>query len=162
QELLVLQAVEDANERQKTVLVNKVVKRFSADLTGKHFAVWGLAFKPNTDDMREATSRVVLAELFERGATVTVYDPVAMPEAKRIFGDEPRLKYADSPNTALQGADALIIVTEWKEFRSPDFEKIKSSLKTPVIFDGRNLYEPELVKQAGLSYDSIGRASVQA
>ncbi|MBI5926237.1 MAG: UDP-glucose/GDP-mannose dehydrogenase family protein [Aquabacterium sp.] len=162
QELLVLKAVEDANERQKTVLVNKVVKRFGADLTGKHFAVWGLAFKPNTDDMREATSRVVLAELFQRGATVTVYDPVAMPEAKRIFGDEPRLKYADSPNAALQGADALIIVTEWKEFRSPDFEKIKSSLKTPVIFDGRNLYEPALVKQAGLSYDSIGRASVQA
>ena len=162
QELLVLKAVEDANERQKTVLVNKVVKRFGADLTGKHFAVWGLAFKPNTDDMREATSRVVLAELFQRGASVTAYDPVAMAEAKRIFGDEPRLKYADSPNAALQGADALIIVTEWKEFRSPDFDKIKSSLKTPVIFDGRNLYEPELVKQAGLSYDSIGRASVQA
>ncbi|HEX5356137.1 MAG TPA: UDP-glucose/GDP-mannose dehydrogenase family protein [Aquabacterium sp.] len=162
QELLVLKAVEDANERQKTVLVNKVVKRFGADLTGKHFAVWGLAFKPNTDDMREATSRVVLAELFERGATVTAYDPVAMAEAKRIFGDEPRLKYADSPNAALQGADALIIVTEWKEFRSPDFEKIKSSLKTAVIFDGRNLYEPALVKQAGLSYESIGRASIQA
>ncbi|KGM40982.1 UDP-glucose 6-dehydrogenase [Aquabacterium sp. NJ1] len=157
QELLVLKAVEDANERQKTVLVSKVVKRFGADLKGKHFALWGLAFKPNTDDMREATSRVVLAELFERGATVTAYDPVAMEEARRIFGDEPRLKYADSPNAALQGADALIIVTEWKEFRSPDFDKIKASLKTPVIFDGRNLYEPSLVKQAGLNYESIGR-----
>ena len=157
QELLVLKAVEDANERQKTVLVSKVVKRFGADLSGKHFALWGLAFKPNTDDMREATSRVVLAELFERGATVTAYDPVAMEEARRIFGNEPRLKYADSPNAALQGADALIIVTEWKEFRSPDFDKIKASLKTPVIFDGRNLYEPSLVKQAGLSYESIGR-----
>ncbi|MBI3382950.1 MAG: UDP-glucose/GDP-mannose dehydrogenase family protein [Aquabacterium sp.] len=157
QELLVLKAVEDANERQKTVLVSKVVKRFGADLKGKHFALWGLAFKPNTDDMREATSRVVLQELFERGATVTAYDPVAMAEAQRIFGDDARLKYADSPNAALQGADALIIVTEWKEFRSPDFDKIKASLKTPVIFDGRNLYEPSLVKQAGLSYESIGR-----
>ncbi len=162
QELLVLKAVEDANERQKTVLVSKVVKRFGGDLKGKHFALWGLAFKPNTDDMREATSRVVLQELFERGATVTAYDPVAMAEAKRIFGDEPRLKYADNPNAALQGADALIIVTEWKEFRSPDFDKIKASLKTPVIFDGRNLYEPAVVQQAGLSYESIGRASIQA
>jgi UDPglucose 6-dehydrogenase len=162
QELLVLKAVEDANERQKTVLVSKVVKRFGADLKGKHFALWGLAFKPNTDDMREATSRVVLAELFERGATVTAYDPVAMEEARRIFGNDAHLSYADSPNAALQGADALIIVTEWKEFRSPDFDKIKASLKTPVIFDGRNLYEPSLVKQAGLSYESIGRASVQA
>ncbi|MGQ0599644.1 UDP binding domain-containing protein, partial [Aquabacterium sp.] len=132
------------------------------DLKGKHFALWGLAFKPNTDDMREATSRVVLQELFERGATVTAYDPVAMPEAQRIFGDDARLKYADSPNAALQGADALIIVTEWKEFRCPDFDKIKASLKTPVIFDGRNLYEPSLVKQAGLSYESIGRAPIQA
>jgi UDPglucose 6-dehydrogenase len=159
QELLVLKAVEAANERQKTVLVGKVVKRFGADLTGKHFALWGLAFKPNTDDMREATSRVVLAELFERGATVTVYDPVAMDEAKRIFGNEPRLQYAASPNEALQGADALLIVTEWKEFRSPDFDKIKATLKGPIIFDGRNLYEPELVKLAGLTYDSIGRAT---
>jgi UDPglucose 6-dehydrogenase len=159
QELLVLKAVEDANERQKTVLVSKVVKRFGGDLKGKHFALWGLAFKPNTDDMREATSRVVLAELFERGATVTAYDPVAMAEARRIFGDEPRLTYADTPNAALQGADALIIVTEWKEFRSPDFDKIKATLKTPVIFDGRNLYEPAIVKQHGLSYDSIGRQS---
>ncbi len=160
QELLVLKAVEDANERQKTVLVSKVVKRFGADLKGKHFALWGLAFKPNTDDMREATSRVVLAELFERGATVTAYDPVAMEEARRIFGNDAHLSYADSPNAALQGADALIIVTEWKEFRSPDFDKIKASLKTPVIFDGRNLYEPSLVKQAGLSYESIGRQAV--
>jgi UDPglucose 6-dehydrogenase len=162
QELLVLKAVEAANERQKTVLVSKVVKRFGADLKGKHFALWGLAFKPNTDDMREATSRVVLAELFERGATVTAYDPVAMAEAQRIFGDDPRLSYADTPNAALQGADALIIVTEWKEFRSPDFDKIKATLKSPIIFDGRNLYEPALVQQAGLSYESIGRRSIQA
>ncbi len=99
------------------------------DLKGKHFALWGLAFKPNTDDMREATSRVVLAELFERGATVTAYDPVAMDEARRIFGDEPRLRYAENPMAALEGADALVIVTEWKEFRSPDFDRIKATLE---------------------------------
>jgi UDPglucose 6-dehydrogenase len=157
QELLVLKAVEAANDRQKTVLVGKVVKRFGPDLKGKHFALWGLAFKPNTDDMSEATSRVVIEELFARGATITAYDPVAMEEARRIFGDDARLTYAPNPNEALDGADALIIVTEWKEFRSPDFARIKSSLKSAVIFDGRNLYEPELVKQAGLTYDSIGR-----
>jgi len=161
QELLVLKAVETANERQKHVLVRKVTQRFGDDLTGKHFALWGLAFKPNTDDMRDATSRIVLAELFKRGATVTAYDPVAMAESKRIFGDEPRLRYADNPNGALPGADALIIVTEWKEFRSPDFDKIKASLKTPVIFDGRNLYEPDLVASFGLDYDAIGRPSAQ-
>ena len=157
QELLVLKAVEAANDRQKHVLVDKVTRRFGDDLKGKHFALWGLAFKPNTDDMREATSRVVLAELFERGATVTAYDPVAMEEARRIFGDEPRLRYAENPMAALEGADALVIVTEWKEFRSPDFDRIKATLKSPVIFDGRNLYEPSLVQQAGLTYESIGR-----
>jgi UDPglucose 6-dehydrogenase len=157
QELLVLKAVEAANDRQKHVLVEKVTRRFGEDLKGKHFALWGLAFKPNTDDMREATSRVVLAELFERGATVTAYDPVAMDEARRIFGDEPRLRYAENPMAALEGADALVIVTEWKEFRSPDFDRIKATLKTPTIFDGRNLYEPSLVQKAGLVYESIGR-----
>jgi UDPglucose 6-dehydrogenase len=120
--------------------------------------VWGLAFKPNTDDMREATSRVVLAELFRRGATVTAYDPVAMPETKRIFGDESRLAYAETPSSALEGADALVIVTEWKEFRSPDFDRIKATLKTPVVFDGRNLYEPSLVRSFGLDYQPIGRS----
>ena len=157
QDLKVLQAVEDANDAQKLVLVDKIVRRFGEDLSGKRFAVWGLAFKPNTDDMREATSRVVLAELFRRGATVTAYDPVAMDEARRIFGDEPRLAYADSPMGALAGADALVIVTEWKEFRSPDFDRIKAALKTPVVFDGRNLYEPSLVQSAGLDYQAIGR-----
>ena len=157
QDLLVLKAVEAANDRQKHVLVDKVTRRFGDDLKGKHFALWGLAFKPNTDDMREATSRVVLAELFERGATVTAYDPVAMEEARRIFGDEPRLRYAENPMAALDGADALVIVTEWKEFRSPDCDRIKATLKSPVIFDGRNLYEPKLVQQAGLTYESIGR-----
>ena len=162
QNLKVLQAVEDANDAQKMVLVDKVTKRFGQDLSGKRFAVWGLAFKPNTDDMREATSRVVLEELFKRGATVTAYDPVAMEEAQRIFGQHPSLSYAESPMSALQDADALVIVTEWKEFRSPDFAQIKASLKTPVIFDGRNLYEPSIVKASGLDYLAIGRAASAA
>jgi len=157
QGLKVLQAVEDANDAQKLVLVDKIVKRFGADLSGKKFALWGLAFKPNTDDMREATSRVVIDELFKRGATVTAYDPVAINEARRIFGDEARLAYANSPMHALDGADALLIVTEWKEFRSPDFERIKSVLKSPVIVDGRNLYDPKLPRSFGLEYLPIGR-----
>lgn len=157
QGLKVLTAVEEANDAQKLVLVDKITRRYGHDLSGKHFALWGLAFKPNTDDMREATSRVVLAELFERGATVTAYDPVAMDEARRIFDDEPRLRYAASPMEALDGAQALVIVTEWKEFRSPDFGRIRAALKDPVVFDGRNLYEPALVKAAGLDYEPIGR-----
>jgi UDPglucose 6-dehydrogenase len=157
QELRVLQAVEDANDHQKFVIVNKVVGHFGDDLQGKNFALWGLAFKPNTDDMREATSRVVISELLKRGATVKVYDPVAMSEARRIFGDEPRIFYADSPMDAIEDTDALLIVTEWKEFRSPDFNSIKAKLKSPIIFDGRNLYEPSLVHSAGLEYKAIGR-----
>jgi len=157
-DLKVLQAVEDANDAQKQVLVGKIVKRFGDDLAGKRFAVWGLAFKPNTDDMREASSRVLIGELLARGATVTAYDPVAMAEARRIFGDEPRIAYAENPDAALVGADALAIVTEWKEFRSPDFARIAATLKTPVIFDGRNLYEPNIVRDAGIDYQPIGRA----
>lgn len=157
QQLKVLKAVEDANDAQKLVLIEKIVKQFGEDLSGKHFALWGLAFKPNTDDMREATSRVVLEELFRLGATVTAYDPVAMTEAKRIFGDDSRLMYSKTPLGALEGADALVIVTEWKEFRSPDFQKIKETLKNPIVFDGRNLYEPELVRSFGLAYSAIGR-----
>lgn len=157
QALQVLQAVEDANDVQKMVLVDKIVAKFGEDLSGRRFALWGLAFKPNTDDMREAPSRVIIAELFKRGATVTAYDPVAMTEAKRIFGDEPRLAYAEKPMDALEGADALVIVTEWKEFRSPDFERIRSALKQPVIFDGRNLYETELPRSFGIEYSAIGR-----
>jgi len=156
-DLKVLQAVEDANDAQKQVLVSKIVRRFGADLAGKRFAVWGLAFKPNTDDMREASARVLIGELLARGATVTAYDPVAMAEARRIFADEPRISYADNPDAALVGADALAIVTEWKEFRSPDFARIASTLKTPVIFDGRNLYEPKVVRDAGIDYQPIGR-----
>ncbi len=156
-DLKVLQAVEDANDAQKQVLVQKIVKRFGEDLAGKRFAVWGLAFKPNTDDMREASARVLIGELLARGATVTAYDPVAMTEARRIFGDEPRIGYAENPDEALVGADALAIVTEWKEFRSPDFARIANTLKTPVIFDGRNLYEPKVVRDAGIDYQPIGR-----
>ena len=135
----------------------KVLKRFGTDLTGKHFAIWGLAFKANTDDMRKATSRDVIQDLLDAGATVTAYDPVAMKEAQHCFPDEPRLSYAESQTAALEGADALIIVTEWREFRSPDFENIKSKLKQPVIFDGRNLYDPKLVRSMGIEYQAIGR-----
>jgi UDPglucose 6-dehydrogenase len=157
QTLRVLQAVEDANDAQKMVLVDKIVARFGEDLSGRRFALWGLAFKPNTDDMREAPSRVIIGELFRRGATVTAYDPVAMEETKRIFGDEARLRYAEKPMDALEGADALVIVTEWKEFRSPDFERIREMLKQPVVFDGRNLYEPEVPRSFGIEYSAIGR-----
>lgn len=157
QPLKVLNAVEEANDAQKRILLEKVTAKFGSNLKGKHFALWGLAFKPNTDDMREASSRVILQGLWDMGATVAAYDPVAMDESKRIFGDETRLSYADSPMHALEGADALVIVTEWKEFRAPDFDKIKAILKTPVIFDGRNLYTPSQVKSHGLEYYAIGR-----
>ena len=155
--LLILDAVERANAAQKQVLGGKILKRFGADLKGLHFALWGLAFKPNTDDMREAPSRVLVAELLARGASITAYDPVAMPEARHIYQAESRVRFADSPMAALAGADALAIVTEWKEFRSPDFQRIKQVLRTPAIFDGRNLYDPAEVRQNGLEYYPIGR-----
>jgi UDPglucose 6-dehydrogenase len=156
-ELLILDAVERANAAQKQVLGNKILKRFGPDLKGLNFALWGLAFKPNTDDLREAPSRVLLAELLARGASVTAYDPVAMPEARHIYKAESRVRFADSPMAALEGADALAIVTEWKEFRSPDFQRIKQVLRTPAIFDGRNLYDPAEVRKNGLEYYPIGR-----
>jgi UDPglucose 6-dehydrogenase len=159
-ELQVLQAVEAANERQKHVLVDKVVKRFGDDLAGRQFAMWGLAFKPNTDDMREAPSRVIIAELVRRGATVKAYDPVAMPEARRVLEGVNGMKgvsFVDNQTDALRGSDALVIVTEWKEFKSPDFDAIKSLLKQPTVFDGRNLYEPKLMQSLGIAYFGIGR-----
>ena len=156
-DLKVLNAVEAANDAQKQVLTQKIKKQFGDNLTGKHFAVWGLAFKPNTDDMREATSRVLIHDLLEAGATVTAYDPVAMPEAKRIFNGVQGLSFAETPSLALNNADALVIVTEWKEFRSQDFSHIKHKLKANIIFDGRNLYDPQAVKNAGIEYQSIGR-----
>ncbi len=155
--LKVLNAVEAANDAQKEVLTNKIKARFGTDLIGKNFAIWGLAFKPNTDDMRDAPSRKLISDLLEAGATVTAYDPVAMPEAQRIFGNDSRISYADNPLTACKDADALIIVTEWKEFRNPDFEIIKAKLKTPLIFDGRSLYESAAVSAHGLEYFPIGR-----
>ena len=154
-DLKVLNAVEDANDLQKTVLVKKITKAFGEQLSGLRFAIWGLAFKPNTDDMREAPSRVVITELAKRGATICAYDPVAMAEAQRVI-KEP-INYAHSPMEAIAGADALVILTEWKEFRSPDFEEIAKQLKTKRIFDGRNLYEPAVVRRAGLVYEGIGR-----
>jgi UDPglucose 6-dehydrogenase len=155
--LKVLQAVEDANEAQKHLLLEKIRTRFGSNLAGKRFALWGLAFKPNTDDMRAASSRVVIEGLWQMGATVCAYDPVAMAEARRIFGDDARLSYADAPLAALRGADALVIVTEWKEFRAPDFDAIKDALKQPLIFDGRNLYQPALGRSHGIEYFAIGR-----
>jgi len=156
-DLKVLNAVEAANDAQKEVLTKKIKKHFGENLAGKHFALWGLAFKPNTDDMREASSRVLIADLLAAGATVTAYDPVAMTEAKRIFSGVKGLSYATSPSEALNNADALVIVTEWKEFRSQDFMQIKQKLKSNIIFDGRNIYDPAIVKNAGIEYRAIGR-----
>ena len=155
--LQVLDAVERANDMQKHVLSEKIRRRFGAGLKGMTIAIWGLAFKPNTDDMREAPSRILIDDLWQAGARVCAYDPVAMDEARRIFGGDPRISYAASPMQALDGADALAIVTEWKEFRSPDFREIRKRLRHPVIFDGRNLYEPPMVRDAGLEYHPIGR-----
>ncbi len=156
-DLKVLNAVEAANDAQKQVLTHKIKTHFSSNLAGKHFAVWGLAFKPNTDDMREATSRVLIQDLLQAGATVTAYDPVAMDEAKRIFNGVAGLTFAKTPSAALNNADALVIVTEWKEFRGQDFYIIKQKLKANIIFDGRNLYDPVVVKSAGIDYKPIGR-----
>jgi len=156
-DLKLLKAVEEVNDLQKFVLPKKIKKQFGDNLKGKHFALWGLAFKPNTDDMREASSRVLIDELIKAGATITAYDPVAMDEGKRIFKDEKHLSFADTQEGALKNADALVIVTEWTEFRSPDFTVIKSSLKSPMIFDGRNLYDPKAVRALGFNYYPIGR-----
>ncbi len=155
--LKILQAVEDVNHAQKNVLLQKITARFGNDLKGKHFALWGLAFKPGTDDMRDATSRVVMEGLWAKGATVTAHDPVAMKETQHIYGERADLRYAETPLDALPDADALIIVTEWKAFKSPDFDAVKSRLKQPVIFDGRNLFEPSSVQEQGIEYHGIGR-----
>src|SRR3990172_5250074 len=154
----ILDAVSEVNQAQKSRLLEKIARRFGDDLSGKRFAVWGLAYKPNTDDMREATSRIVVPGLVERGAAVVAYDPVAMEQAQRVFSKPPGIGYADSPQAALDGADCLLIITEWKEFRSPDFDDIKRRLRTPVIIDGRNLFDPAMVRSFGLEYSGIGRA----
>jgi UDPglucose 6-dehydrogenase len=155
----ILAAVESVNNRQKQVLFTKIKAHFG-DLRDKTVAIWGLAFKPNTDDMREASSRVLMESLWSAGAKVRAYDPVAMPECSRIYGERADLTLCATGPEALQGADALAIVTEWQEFRSPDFEHIKTVLRTPVIFDGRNLYDPDQMAKAGFSYYAIGRGKV--
>ena len=164
-DLKILDAVEAVNEAQKYILVEKIEKRFGKDLKDKRFALWGLAFKPNTDDMREAPSRVIIQELVKRGAQVVAYDPVAMPEAKHCFDLDfkgnseglSKVSMTDDPMSALNDADALVIVTEWKAFRSPDFDQVIQKLKSPIIFDGRNLYEPQAMQELGIEYQGIGR-----
>lgn len=149
--------VEAVNDRQKHVLFEKIQRHFGHDLKGRRFALWGLAFKPNTDDMREASSRVVMESLWSVAAKVQAYDPAAMEEAERIYGERDDLRLCSNPYEALDGADALIVVTEWNIFRSPDFDTLKTSLKQPVIFDGRNLYDPLQMRSAGFTYYPIGR-----
>ena len=158
-----LRSVESVNMRQKTVLVGKVRAHFGDQLQGRTFALWGLAFKPNTDDMREAPSRVIVDELLAAGASVRAYDPVAMSEARRLYEDHPRraaLSFCKDAYESVAGADALLIATEWKEFRSPDYQRLKQLLANPLIFDGRNLYDTGLMQRMGLCYFAIGRGSV--
>jgi UDPglucose 6-dehydrogenase len=153
----ILNAVESVNARQKEVLFRKMQRHFTAGLKGRTIAVWGLAFKPNTDDMREAPSRTLIDLLLKAGARVQAYDPVAAAEAQRIYAGQTSLVLAKNAYEAAQGADVLAIVTEWQEFRSPDFERLKQILKAPVIFDGRNLYDPAMVSRFGFTYHAIGR-----
>jgi UDPglucose 6-dehydrogenase len=152
-----LEAVETVNDDQKQVLFRKISAYFDGNLKGRTIALWGLAFKPNTDDMREAASRVLMEALWAAGAKVRAFDPVAMDETRRIYGERPDLALVESAQAAVDGADALAIVTEWKEFRSPDFDALRTKLKNPVVFDGRNLYEPSLIERFGLKYYAIGR-----
>jgi UDPglucose 6-dehydrogenase len=152
-----LTAVEAVNNRQKSLMFDKISRHFNGDLAGKTIALWGLAFKPNTDDMRAAPSRTLMEALWSAGASVRAFDPEAMDEARRIYGERPELTLVDSPEAALEGADALAVVTEWGTFRSPDFDHIKATLSQATIFDGRNLYEPERMRADGFSYYCIGR-----
>jgi len=153
----ILTAVESVNRRQKEVLVRKMLQHFAGDLRGRTVALWGLAFKPNTDDMREAPSRTIMEMLWNAGAKVRAYDPVASQEARRIYGQRPDLILCKSAYEAAEGADALAIATEWQEFRSPDFDRLRELLKSPLIFDGRNLYEPSMLERFGFTYYAIGR-----
>jgi UDPglucose 6-dehydrogenase len=153
-----IEAVESVNDRQKRVLFDKIVRHFDGQLRGRTFALWGLAFKPNTDDMREAPSRVLMELLWEAGAKVRAYDPEAGEEAGRIYGQRSDLVLCRDPYDALQQADGLAICTEWRVFRSPDLERIKSTLREPVVFDGRNIYDPKVVTAMGLRYYGIGRS----
>ncbi|SFM05326.1 UDP-glucose dehydrogenase family protein [Pelosinus propionicus] len=154
----IIAAVEKVNENQKYYLVEMLLKRFGEDLTGKKFGVWGLAFKPQTDDMREAPSIVIIRELLFRGATVTAYDPEAIEQAKKVFADcEQHIQYVDDSKKAIQNVDALIVITEWRQFRQPDLNELKCHMKSPIIFDGRNQYKPNIMKENGFEYYCIGR-----
>jgi UDPglucose 6-dehydrogenase len=152
-----LSAVENVNDRQKLRLFEKIQAHYQGDLNGRTVALWGLAFKPNTDDMREASSRVLMEALWSAGAHVRAYDPVSMEECRRIYGERADLTLCSSPEDALEGASALAIATEWKEFRSPDFDLLREGLSDSVVFDGRNLYDPQLMERAGIAYYAIGR-----
>ncbi|MEA5083208.1 MAG: UDP-glucose/GDP-mannose dehydrogenase family protein [Lachnospiraceae bacterium] len=153
----ILESVEKVNKEQKMLLVKKIIKRFGEDLKGKTFGLWGLAFKPNTDDMRQATSIVVVNELVKRGAVVKAYDPKAVDAAKNIFGENDSIEYVNSKYKAVDGVDALVLVTEWKEFRSPDFDEIKKAMKDPIVFDGRNQYNDKIMSKIGFEYYRIGK-----
>ena len=152
-----LRAVEERNNEQKSVLFQKVERRFKGDLKGRTFALWGLAFKPNTDDMREAPSRPLMEALWKAGAKVQAYDPEAMQECQTIYGLRDDLMLCGTKEAALRGADALLIATEWKSFGAPSFDAMKEALTSPLIFDGRNLYDPKVVARHGFEYHSIGR-----
>lgn len=156
-----LAAVEEVNAAQKKILAEKILRHFDGDIAGRQFALWGLAFKPNTDDMREAPSRAVIDALTERGATVVAYDPVAREDAKRLYGDNSSFRIVDARDDVLAGSDALIIVTEWKEFRSPDYGAIKERLNSPIVFDGRNIFDPREMETLGIRYYAIGRGLSQ-
>jgi len=155
----ILSSVMDINEKQKTIIIPKIKNYFNQDLKGKHFAIWGLAFKPDTDDIREAPALYIIDELLAAGATVTAHDPEAMNTVKKLLGD--KIKFTEDPYETLQNADALIICTEWALFRTPDFEKVSAALKNKVIFDGRNLYSNEQMRKKGYFYSSIGRETVK-
>ena len=168
QDLKLLSAVESVNEQQKHILIKKITAKLGKDLTGKTFALWGLAFKPNTDDMREAPSRIIIRNLLMRGGRVKAFDPVALVEAQRVLNQDmadipellDQLELVSDSQDALRGSDALIIVTEWKQFRSPDFHHMKRELKLGMIFDGRNLYDPLYLQDFGLEYYGVGRSSL--
>ncbi|MEJ2362350.1 MAG: UDP-glucose/GDP-mannose dehydrogenase family protein [Gammaproteobacteria bacterium] len=159
-EARLLASVEDVNNAQKRVLAQKILDYYQGQIKGKTFAMWGLSFKPNTDDMREASSRVVMELLWEQGAKIKAFDPEAMPETRRIYGERPELVLTDSPEEAVENTDALIVMTEWNIFRSPDLVELKQKMRSPVIFDGRNIYNPQVMKDMGFVYASIGRQVV--
>jgi UDPglucose 6-dehydrogenase len=154
----ILKAVDEVNKSQKLSLIDKIVSRYGDDLSGKKFSIWGLAFKPNTDDLREAASLAVIEGLNRRGAAVSAYDPVAIPQAQKIFSGNKQISFSAGLYDGLDNSDGLIVVTEWKQFRNPDYDQIRTMLREPVIFDGRNVFDPGIVCQHGLDYYSVGRA----